>query len=76
MSLCPECGMLAGAHSEGCNFGANIAPRYGRVMNLIEAWRYTGEVQRLRDAHDALSELIAHASPLEPIVPVVQRRDA
>lgn len=68
VSVCPECKLPLGMHKDDCRWGRDLAPRYGRVASLIQAWREGGDVRKLREAQDALSELVAHASPLnEPV---------
>lgn len=64
---CPECGErsnneLVLEHKDGCWWGSNIAPRHLRVHLLIKRWEWTGEVSHLREAQDALSELVSWAS--------------
>lgn len=62
---CRECKRQAGGHVEGCVWGADISDRYFRVVNLVMSYQSTGRVEKLREAHDRLSELIAWAEAYE-----------
>ncbi len=67
---CPECRGLNGHHERECVNGIEIQERYSRVLNKMMAWKEAGDVRRLREAHDALSELIAWAASVEEPVGV------
>lgn len=62
---CPECGKLAGSHDDGCKWAATVGDRFFRTHNLLMGYLGTRDVQKLRDAQDALSELIAWAAAEE-----------
>lgn len=58
-TICPECAGRLGFHEPACAWQATIAPRLYRVMNLLADYH---DVNKLREAQDALSELIAWVS--------------
>lgn len=59
---CPECGLIAGSHDDSCKWSKEVAARYFNTMNLLMAYLSRADVNKLREAQDALSETIAWAS--------------